>query len=57
MQGNFPDGYCFRIRATLEFCHQDRVAARLYDGGKKTEKEDAHGIALIICTTSWGSMT
>ena len=30
MQGNFPDGYCFRIRATLEICHQDRVAAKLF---------------------------
>ncbi len=30
MLGNLPDGYCIRIRATLEFCHQERVAARLF---------------------------
>ncbi len=27
--GNLPDGYCIRIRATLEFCHEERIAARL----------------------------
>ena len=26
MQGNFPDGYCFRIRATLEICRAKRQA-------------------------------